>query len=115
MDGGLCTVASIHYNLFLGSLLDHDVEGRDLSAFTSMKRTGTFLCTELEHGNDVASMETTAVLDRTTNGFVLNTPTPGARKFMPNTSTIGGPKSAVVAARLVIDGRDQGVFLFLTP
>ncbi|NEY37057.1 hypothetical protein GTU99_33920, partial [Streptomyces sp. PRKS01-65] len=22
-DGGLCTVASIHYNLFLGSLLDH--------------------------------------------------------------------------------------------
>ncbi|MFI6652197.1 acyl-CoA dehydrogenase [Streptomyces sp. NPDC050529] len=115
LDGGLCTVASIHYNLFLGSLLDHDVEGRDLSAFTSMKRTGTFLCTELEHGNDVASMETTAVLDRTTNGFVLNTPTPGARKFMPNTSTIGGPKSAVVAARLVIDGRDQGVFLFLTP
>ncbi|MCX5192108.1 acyl-CoA dehydrogenase [Streptomyces sp. NPDC059837] len=115
VDGGLCTVASIHYNLFLGSLLDHDADGRDLSAFTSMKCTGTFLCTELEHGNDVASMETTAVLDRTTNGFVLDTPTPGARKFMPNTSTIGGPKSAVVAARLVIDGRDHGVFLFLTP
>ncbi|MFI6475198.1 acyl-CoA dehydrogenase [Streptomyces sp. NPDC050516] len=115
VDGGLCTVASIHYNLFLGSLLDHDTDGRDLSAFTSMQRTGTFLCTELEHGNDVASMETTAVLDRTTNGFVLDTPTPGARKFMPNTSTIGGPKSAVVAARLVIDGRDHGVFLFLTP
>ncbi|MGW2864141.1 acyl-CoA dehydrogenase [Streptomyces sp. NPDC001205] len=115
VDGGLCTVASIHYNLFLGSLLDHDVHGRDLSAFTSMQRTGTFLCTELEHGNDVASMETTAVLDRTTNGFVLDTPTPGARKFMPNTSIIGGPKSAVVAARLMIDGRDHGVFLFLTP
>ncbi|MFI6689125.1 acyl-CoA dehydrogenase [Streptomyces sp. NPDC050485] len=115
VDGGLCTVASIHYNLFLGSLLDHNTDGRDLSAFTSMKRTGTFLCTELEHGNDVASMETTAVLDRTTDGFVLDTPTPGAQKFMPNTSAIGGPKSAVVAARLLIDGQDHGVFLFLTP
>ncbi|MFD7338789.1 acyl-CoA dehydrogenase [Streptomyces violascens] len=115
VDGGLCTVASIHYNLFLGSLLDHDNEGRDLSAFTSMKRTGTFLCTELAHGNDVASMETTATLDRTTDGFVLHTPNPGAQKFMPNTSTIGGPKSAVVAARLLVDDQDHGIFLFLTP
>ncbi|NUL01683.1 acyl-CoA oxidase [Streptomyces lunaelactis] len=116
MDGGLCTLASIHYNLFLGSLVDHDdYQQRDLSPFTSMRRTGTFLCTELEHGNDVAAMETVAVLDRATGGFILNTPTPGAQKFMPNTSLIGGPKSAVVAARLVIDGQDQGVFLFLTP
>ncbi|MGW3289661.1 acyl-CoA dehydrogenase family protein [Streptomyces sp. NPDC001002] len=115
VDGGLCTVASIHYNLFLGSLLDHDADRRDLSAFTSMRRTGVFLCTELEHGNDVAALRTTAEFDRETGGFVLNTPAPGARKFMPNTSLTGGPKSAVVAARLLVDGVDQGVFLFLTP
>jgi len=116
VDGGLTTLASIHYNLFLGSVLDHDGgRGRDLSAFTSLRRTGTFLCTELEHGNDVASMETVAVFDRTTGGFHLTTPTPGARKFMPNTSLTGGPKTAVVAARLVVDGEDQGTFLFLTP
>ena len=30
-------------------------------------------------------------------------------------SLAGGPKSAVVAARLLVDGEDQGVFLFLTP
>ncbi|NUK57907.1 acyl-CoA dehydrogenase family protein [Streptomyces lunaelactis] len=115
VDGGLTTLASIHYNLFLGSLLDHDRDRRDLSRFTSLERTGTFLCTELEHGNDVASMQTVAVLDRATGGFVLHTPTPGAQKFMPNTSLTGGPKSAVVAARLLIDGQDQGIFLFLTP
>ncbi|MGW6703874.1 acyl-CoA dehydrogenase family protein [Streptomyces sp. NPDC054956] len=115
VDGGLCTLASIHYNLFVGSLLDHDGYRRNMSAFTSMQRIGTFLCTELEHGNDVASLQTTAVLDRSTGGFVLNTPTPGAQKFMPNTSLIGGPKSAVVAARLMVDGQDQGIFLFLTP
>ncbi|MFI5867061.1 acyl-CoA dehydrogenase [Streptomyces sp. NPDC051546] len=115
VDGGLCTLASIHYNLFVGSLLDHDRYGRDLSAFTSMQRVGTFLCTELAHGNDVAALRTVAVLDRATGGFVLHTPEPGARKFMPNTSLTGGPKSALVAARLMVDGEDQGIFLFLTP
>ncbi|MDO0929275.1 acyl-CoA dehydrogenase [Streptomyces sp. TG1A-8] len=114
--GGLCTVASIHYNLFLGSLLDHGgAGGRDLSDFTALRRTGTFLCTELDHGNDASALETTAELDPVTGGFVLHTPHPGAQKFMPNTSTTGGPKSAVVAARLLVDGRDEGVFLFLTP
>ncbi|MFI2765342.1 acyl-CoA dehydrogenase [Streptomyces echinatus] len=118
VDGGgsLCTVASIHYNLFLGSLLDHDPdERRDLSEFTSMRRIGTFLCTEVDHGNDSASLETTAEFDRESGGFILHTPHPGARKFMPNTSTTGGPKTATVAARLLVDGEDQGVFLFLTP
>ncbi|MET9956953.1 acyl-CoA dehydrogenase [Streptomyces sp. NPDC006339] len=115
VDGGLCTLASIHYNLFLGSLLDHDGYRRDLSPYTAMERTGTFLCTELAHGNDVTSLETVAVFDRATGGFVLHTPNPGARKFMPNTSLAGGPKTAVVAARLLVDGQDQGIFLFLTP
>ncbi|MEU6932401.1 acyl-CoA dehydrogenase [Streptomyces sp. NPDC046374] len=115
VDGGLCTLASVHYNLFLGSLLDHDGYRRDLTAYTTMERTGTFLCTELAHGNDVAALETVAVLDRETGGFELHTPNPGAQKFMPNTSLTGGPKSALVAARLLVDDEDQGVFLFLTP
>ncbi|MFF5499788.1 acyl-CoA dehydrogenase [Streptomyces aquilus] len=116
VDGALGTLAGIHYNLFLGSLLDHDdSERRQLGEFTSMRRTGTFLCTEMDYGNDAAALRTTCELDRTTNEFVLHTPTPGAGKFMPNTSLIGGPKSGVVAARLLVDGQDQGVFLFLTP
>ncbi|MEU8620082.1 acyl-CoA dehydrogenase [Streptomyces sp. NPDC048623] len=115
VDGGVCTLASIHYNLFLGSLLDHDGYRRDLTDYTSMERLGTFLCTELAHGNDVAVLETTATPDPETGGFVLHTPNPGARKFMPNTSLTGGPKTALVAARLLVDGEDQGVFLFLTP
>ncbi|MFD9096790.1 acyl-CoA dehydrogenase [Streptomyces collinus] len=114
--GGLCTVASIHYNLFLGSLLDHGgAAARDLSDFTGLRRTGTFLCTELDHGNDASALETTAELDPHTGGFVLHTPHEGAQKFMPNTSLTGGPKTAVVAARLIVEGRDEGVFLFLTP
>ncbi|MFD5697030.1 acyl-CoA dehydrogenase family protein [Streptomyces lasiicapitis] len=117
IDGGLCTLTSIHYNLFLGSLIDHqDPQApRDLSDYTALRSTGTFLCTELDHGNDAAALKTTAHHDPETGGFILNTPTPGAAKFMPNTSTTGGPKTGVVAARLIAGGKDHGIFLFLTP
>ncbi|WP_405455424.1 acyl-CoA dehydrogenase family protein [Streptomyces sp. NBC_00101] len=115
VDPGMATIVAIHYNLFLGSLADHDPTGRDLSEFVDADRIGTFLCTEVAHGNDAVHMETTATFDRASKGFVLTTPTPAAAKFMPNTSAAGGAKSAVVAARLIIDGSDHGVFLFLTP
>ncbi|MEN8652121.1 acyl-CoA dehydrogenase [Streptomyces sp. 21So2-11] len=116
VDAGMATLASIHYNLFLGSVLDHDPDGeRNLRDFTELRRTGTFLCTETGHGNGASRMETTATHDPISGGFVLNTPTAAACKFMPNTSSTGGPKTGVVAARLIADTKDQGVFLFLTP
>ncbi|MGA5183087.1 acyl-CoA dehydrogenase family protein [Streptomyces pseudogriseolus] len=114
-DAGMATILSIHYNLFLGSLIDHDHGGRDLSPYLRMERIGTFLCTEKSHGNDAPQLETTATLDRARGEFVLHTPHDGAAKWMPNTSSLGGPKDAVVAARLIIDDTDHGVFLFLTP
>ncbi|MFD6279092.1 acyl-CoA dehydrogenase [Streptomyces sp. NPDC060209] len=116
VDPALTTVAGIHYNLFLGSLLDHDCVGRrDLSDYLTMRRIGTFLCTEVAHGNNAAAMETTATYDRERDGFVLDTPNAGAQKFMPNTSPAGGAKSGLVAARLVAEGSDHGVRLFLVP
>ncbi|WNI26417.1 acyl-CoA dehydrogenase [Streptomyces sp. ITFR-16] len=116
VDPALATVAGIHYNLFLGSLLDHDADRpRDLSDFLQLRRVGTFLCTEVAHGNDAAAVETTATYDRARDGFVLHTPHAGAQKFMPNTTPAGGPKSGLVAARLLVDGADQGVFLLLVP
>ncbi|RCV48095.1 acyl-CoA oxidase [Marinitenerispora sediminis] len=116
VDSGLTTIAGIHYNLFLGSLLDHDRQpGRELGDYLALRRVGTFLCTELDHGNDAGALRTTATYDPAADGFVLHTPDPGARKFMPNTGGYGGPKTGLVAARLVVDGDDHGVFLFLTP
>ncbi|MFJ7149108.1 acyl-CoA dehydrogenase [Streptomyces sp. NPDC100445] len=115
VDAGMATIASIHWNLHIGSLLDHDVQDRDLRPYARMESVGTFLCTELDHGNDAASLETTATFDPTTGGFVLDTPTSGACKWMPNTSGTGGAKTALVAARLLVRGTDHGVFLFRTP
>ncbi|MFB7969731.1 acyl-CoA dehydrogenase family protein [Streptomyces rubiginosohelvolus] len=115
VDPGMATIISIHYNLFHGSLADHDAAGRDLSEYVRGDRIGTFLCTEVAHGNDAAQMETTATYDPAAREFVLRTPHPGAAKFMPNTGPAGGAKGAVVAARLIVEGTDQGVFLFLVP
>ncbi|MEU5047179.1 acyl-CoA dehydrogenase family protein [Streptomyces griseorubiginosus] len=116
VDGATATVAGIHYNLFLGSVLDDEASPtRELEEFWSLARVGTFLCTERAHGNDAAALETVARYDRERDEFVLHTPNDGARKYMPNTSPVGGPKTAVVAARLLVDDVDQGVFLFLTP
>ncbi|WP_405935490.1 acyl-CoA oxidase [Streptomyces sp. NBC_00726] len=116
VDPALATIAGIHYNLFLGSLLDHIADSpRDLSDFLALRRTGTFLCTEVAHGNDAAAVETTASYDPVRDGFVLHTPHCGAQKFMPNTGRPGGPKSGLVAARLLAGGADRGVFLLLVP
>ncbi|MFJ9326384.1 acyl-CoA dehydrogenase [Streptomyces sp. NPDC101230] len=115
VDPGMATLISIHYNLFLGSLADHDAAGRDMGEYVRADRIGTFLCTEVAHGNDAAHMETTATYDPTAREFVLNTPHPAAAKFMPNTSPAGGAKGAVVAARLIVGDTDNGVFLFLVP
>jgi acyl-CoA oxidase len=102
VDGATSTVAGIHYNLFLGSLLDDRLSPpRDVSDFVGLARTGTFLCTERAHGNDAAALETVARYDRERDAFVLHTPHEGAQKYMPNTSAAGGPKTAVVAARLL--------------
>ncbi|TDT25916.1 acyl-CoA oxidase [Streptomyces sp. BK208] len=106
--GSLATVAGIHYNLFLGTLVD---AGRDIGAFRG--QIGTFLCTEVEHGNGAAFMETTATWNG--HGFDLHTPHAGAAKFMPNTGLLGGPKTAVVFARLQMRERDEGVFGFVVP
>lgn len=93
VDPALTTVAGIHYNLFLGSLLDHDGDTRrDLSDFLRLRRIGTFLCTEVAHGNDAVAVETTATYDRARDGFVLHTPHSGAQKFMPNASPVSGPR-----------------------
>ncbi|WP_327147133.1 acyl-CoA dehydrogenase family protein [Nocardia sp. NBC_01329] len=116
LDGALTVLAGIHYNLFLGTLHDHDpLEERPLDEFHRMDRIGTFLCTELAHGNNAHALETVADYDHDNGTFTLHTPHLGAQKFMPNTSLAGGPKSAVVAARLRVDDRDRGVLLFLVP
>ena len=73
---------------------------------------GCYAQTELGHGSNVAALETTATLDKTTDEFVINTPTITATKYWPG--DLGRFSShAVVFARLRIGETDYGIHPFM--
>ena len=73
---------------------------------------GTYAQTEIGHGSDVASLETTATFDMKTDEFVIHTPTPKATKWWPG--DMGSFSThACVFAKLVIDGQSYGVMPFI--
>jgi acyl-CoA oxidase len=117
VDGTLTTLISIHYNLCIGSILQHGRGRTELEPFLeeleTMDSIGVFLATELAYGNNLQALETEAVYDPGAREFVLHTPSARAQKFMPNTGAAGVAKLAVVMARLKVAGRDRGVFPFV--
>lgn len=109
----LIPLISGHYNLATGSLAtltDSDSAAPYLMDLDDATAVGVILLTEYECGSNIQFMRTTATWDG--HGFVLHTPDPKARKFMPS---VGIPVSRVciVGARLIDSaGVDQGVHLF---
>ena len=66
------------------------------------------------HGSDVAALETTATLDKNTDEFVINSPTPTSTKFWPG--DLGRFSThAACFAKLMIDGKSYGVHCFMVP
>lgn len=90
-----------------------DDVGDFISDLETLDAAGALLITELGYGNSHVSMRTRASLDPGTGEFVLHTPDPAARKFMPNVGLAEVPKLATVAAQLNVGGHDHGVFMFL--
>ncbi len=106
-----------HYCGALAAVRELGAGRDDISDFVSdletMTATGALLITELGYGNSHVAMRTRATFDPGAGDFVLHSPDPAARKFMPNVGLPDVPKLATVAAQLNIGGHDQGVFMFL--
>jgi len=116
VDGTACTILGIHFCLAMGSIVAMG-QGRPelepiLAELREMRSVGVFLATELGYGNNVMSLETTARYQFERDEFVLTSPSLKSLKFMPNTA-FPVAKIAVVLAKLLVEGRDCGVFPFV--
>jgi len=45
--------------------------------------SGTYAQTEIGHGSDVSSLQTTAIFDKNTDEFIIHTPSIKATKWWP--------------------------------
>ncbi|MGN6372214.1 MAG: acyl-CoA dehydrogenase family protein [Solirubrobacteraceae bacterium] len=117
LDVSVFSLLMVHYNLCLGTVVDHGDDRADLAdhlgELESLNSFGQYMATELGYGNNVAAMRTEAVYDATSDTFVVNTPDALAQKFMSYSGFSGIPKLALVLARMHVGDEDHGVFPFL--
>ncbi len=115
-DLSLWVKSGVQWGLFGGAVENLGTERhRDfIKRLISLDLLGCFAMTESGHGSDVANVETTATYDPATQEFVVNTPTPSARK-----DYIGGAavhaRMAAVFAQLIVGGESKGVHCLLVP
>lgn len=109
--------SGVQYGLFggavanLGTSWHHDTF---LPRITSLELLGCFAMTELGHGSDVQSLETTITYVPETDEFEVNSPTPQSTKaYIGNAGEHGS--MAVVFGQLVVDGQRHGVHAILVP
>ncbi|WP_280489947.1 acyl-CoA dehydrogenase family protein [Nocardia carnea] len=127
LRGALCDWAQIaaprmlpvltgHLDLAVGAILalgnGSAYQQACLSELDSGAALGVLMLTELG-GTNGADQLTTATWDPGADGFWLHTPSGAAAKFMPNVADARVAKTVVVTARLLVDGRDEGVLPFL--
>ncbi|MEW2457443.1 acyl-CoA dehydrogenase family protein [Streptomyces albus] len=119
-DPALYMTVVNHHVLCLGSVVasadPRQLRAADLARVVdeleSGHRKGVFLVTEIGDANSHLALRTTAEFDPAAGEFVLRTPDRGAAKFS-SVGVPGRPQSAVVCARLVVDGTCYGVHPFL--
>ncbi|MEY8015557.1 acyl-CoA dehydrogenase [Mycobacterium servetii] len=96
-DLSLMVKAGVQWGLFGGAVENLGTERHHealVKKVISLELCGCFAMTETGHGSDVQALETTATYDAETEEFVIDSPTPSARK-----DYIGGAaETATVAA-----------------
>ncbi|MBV8790199.1 MAG: acyl-CoA dehydrogenase family protein [Mycobacterium sp.] len=120
-DLSLMVKAGVQWGLFGGAVENLGTERHHeayVKQIISLEMRGCFAMTETGHGSDVQALETTATYDPETEEFIINSPTPTARK-----DYIGGAaETAIMAsvfAQLITteDGKpvNHGVHCLLVP
>lgn len=111
VDPAMSTKMTVQFNLFGGTVLKLGTERHHkklLKGIDTLQDVGCFGLTELGYGNNAVEMETTAVYDKATKEFIINTPTPLAQKYWITNGAIHA-KHCVVFAQLKIGDVDHGI------
>lgn len=116
-DLSLTIKSGVQHGLFGGAIVNLGTKHHHetyLPDAISCRLLGCFAMTELGHGSDVMSIETTITWLPETGEFEVNSPTPGARKaYIGNAGQDG--RMAAVFGQLWVDGQCQGVHTILVP
>src|SRR5690349_2916563 len=117
-DLSLMVKAGVQWGLFggaienLGTERHHDMYVKKI---IDLELLGCFAMTETGHGSDVQSLETTATYDPSTQEFVIDSPTPTARKDYIGGAAETARVAAVFAQLITPDGEGHGVHCFVVP
>ncbi|KAE9280742.1 Peroxisomal acyl-coenzyme A oxidase 1 [Phytophthora rubi] len=107
----------VHRAMFIPTLenqADNEQQAQWLPLARSFRIIGAYAQTELGHGSNVRGIETTAVYDKETQEFVIDSPTLTSRKWWPG--GLGKTAThAIVHAKLEIDGEMKRVQAFIVP
>ena len=111
IDPAMATKMTVQFNLFGGTILKLGTErhhSKLLEGIDSLNDIGCFGLTELGYGNNAVEMETTAVYDKATQEFIVNSPSTLAQKYWITNGAIHA-KHIVVFAQLFIDNQHYGI------
>jgi len=117
VDPAMSTKMTVQFNLFGGTILKLGTERHHkalLSGIDSLVDVGCFALTELGYGNNAVEMETTAIYDKETKEFIINTPNPLAQKYWITNGAVHA-KHCVVFAQLKIGDAEHGIHGFVVP
>ncbi|KAK0413425.1 hypothetical protein QR680_006796 [Steinernema hermaphroditum] len=117
---GLCThldgmPIGLHMGMFLPTLYTQTSDEQKekwLSKAMSLGMIGTYAQTEIGHGTNLRMLETTATFDKTTDSFILHSPTISSTKWWPG--NLGKSSNhSIVVAQLYVDKKCYGPHTFL--
>jgi len=116
-DLSLLVKLGVQFGLFGGSILQLGTRRHHeqyLPKAGTLELPGCFAMTETGHGSNVHDLETVARYESQTEEFVLQTPSPAARKDYIGNAALHG-RLATVFAQLEIGSGHHGVHAFLVP
>lgn len=117
LDSSWSIRIGVHYGLFASAIqgqASDEQRAKWDKLVNEMKIIGCFGMTELGHGSNVQGLETTATYDKSTQEFIINSPTVTSTKWWIGMAGQTATHCACYA-RLIVDGKDHGIHTFLVP